>query len=77
LSNNCGRAAEAIKNREPSFSFPVGLVMQNELIARADQAIAESKRLIEELYEKRLRAEQQDQRLHYLHQLRLEDQKRK
>ena len=45
----------------------------NELLQRADQTIAESERLIDELQKSVRKAELLDNRLHYLHNLRIED----
>ena len=48
----------------------------NELLQRADRTIAESERLIDELQKSVRKAELLDNRLHYLHNLRIEDAQR-
>ena len=50
--------------------------MINELLQRADRAIAESERLMDQLLKSRWEAERLDGRLHVLHQLRIEDNRR-
>lgn len=50
--------------------------MINELLQRADRAIAESERLMDQLLKSRSEAERLDSRLHVLHQLRIEDDRR-
>jgi len=47
--------------------------MQNELLQRADRAIAESQRLIDQLCDAMKKAEQLDRWLHELHQRRIDD----
>ena len=49
--------------------------MLNELLHRADRAIAESKRLIEELSHAMLEAERLDRWLHELHQRRIDEER--
>ncbi|MCP3459632.1 hypothetical protein [Bradyrhizobium sp. CCGUVB23] len=47
--------------------------MKDELLQRADRAIEQSKRLIDELEERRSKAAQLDNGLHHLHQLRSQE----
>jgi hypothetical protein len=47
--------------------------MPNELLQRADRAIAENKRLVEELRRSIRKAQELDDRLQYLHLLRIEE----
>jgi hypothetical protein len=46
---------------------------EDQLLRRADEAIAESQRLIDELRRSMLRAQELDDHLNYLHWLRIED----
>jgi hypothetical protein len=48
-------------------------MQDDELLQRADRAIAEGERLREELRRSMLRAQQLDDRLNYLHWRRIED----
>ena len=48
-------------------------MQEDQLLQRADQAIAESERLIDELRKSMLRAQELDDRLNYLHWLRIDD----
>jgi len=50
--------------------------MQNELLQRADRAIAESERLIDQLSHTMREAERLDRWLHELHQRRINEQRR-
>jgi hypothetical protein len=47
--------------------------MQNELLQRADRAVAESERLIEQLSQTMREAERLDRWLHELHQRRIDE----
>jgi hypothetical protein len=51
--------------------------MTNELLERADRAIAERKRLIDRLSQARWKAMQLDNRLHDLHQCRIEEESKR
>ena len=50
--------------------------MPNELLQRADRAIAENKKLVEELRKSIQRALELDDHLQYLHWLRIEEEQR-
>ncbi|MBR0939323.1 hypothetical protein [Bradyrhizobium jicamae] len=47
--------------------------MQDQLLQHADDVIAESRRLIEELWAAIAKARRLDERLYYLHQRRIEE----
>jgi hypothetical protein len=47
--------------------------MEKELLQRADEALAESERLIDQLYEVRRKAAQRYEWIHYLRQRRIEE----
>ena len=50
--------------------------MLNDLLQRADRALAENKTLVEELQKSVRRARELDDNLQYLHWLRIEDERR-
>jgi hypothetical protein len=52
-------------------------MQDDQLLQRADKAIAESKRLTDELHKSMLRAKQLDDRLNHLHWLRIEESRTK
>ena len=51
--------------------------MQDQLVERADRAIAESRRLKDELYLSVTKAKRLDEHLHYLHLVRIEEEQHK
>ena len=70
------RKKKKLDQWERSFRKGDQMPMTKEFLNRADRAIAENERLIDELVKSMRKAEELDNRLHYLHNLRVEDAQR-